>query len=166
MSQDAQCSFTPRVAPRDALDAIISLAIGTFQIVILFVLPGALVHALTDSTTLTVVTVVLLYLAFALYSVTKVELSLDGIRFVRVLGDPRFLPWSEISALVEAPRSELILHGWLWPLVLPREMSPSCTSLGHFRIQFGKRFVYFPPSDPQLFQAAVDQFSKRGVAVL
>jgi hypothetical protein len=166
MSQDAQCSFDPRVAPRDAGDAAISLAIGTCQILILFGLPGALVHALIGSTTLTVATVLLLYLAFALYSVTKVELNLEGIRFVRVLGHPRFLPWSEISDVVEASRSELILHGWLWPLVLPREMSPSCTSLGHFRIQFGKRFVYFPPKDPQLFLAAVDQFSKRTVDVV
>jgi len=166
MSQDAQCSFIPRVAPRDALDAAISLTVGTFQIVVLFGLPGALVHALSASMTLAVATVLLLYLAFALYSVTRVELDLEGIRFVRVLGHPRFLPWSETSAVVEAPRSELILHGWLWPLVLPREMSPSCTSLGHFRIQFGKRFVYFPPKDPQLFLAAVDQFSKRSVDVV
>ena len=53
MSQDAQCSFDPRVAPRDAGDAAISLAIGTCQILILFGLPGALVHALSASTTLT-----------------------------------------------------------------------------------------------------------------
>lgn len=165
MTQEDSRSFAPRFAPRDLADALISAAIGIVQIFVLFVLPGMLVQLATGGGSLGLMTGLVLYCVFALCSVSKVEVGSAGIRFKRLLGSPRFLPWSAITGVAEAPRRELIVHGWLWPLLPPREMSPSCTSLGHYRIQYGERFVYFPPSDAAAFLAAVERFSTLSVPV-
>lgn len=163
MIQEDSRSFAPRFAPRNLTDAVISVAVGLLQIAVLFVLPGVLVYAATGGGSLGLMTGLVLYGVFALCSVSKVEVGSAGIRFKRLLGSPRLLPWSAITGVVEAPRRELIVHGWLWPLLPPREMSPSCTSLGHYRIGFGERFVYFPPSDAAAFVAAVERFSTLSV---
>lgn len=159
MTQEDSRSFAPRFAPRNLADAVISVAIGLLQIAVLFVLPGVLVYAATGGGSLGLMTGLVLYWVFVLFSVSKVEVGSAGIRFKRLLGGPRFLPWSTITGVAEAPRRELIVHGWLWPLLPPREMSPSCTSLGHYRIGYGERFVYFAPSDAAAFLAAVERFS-------
>lgn len=147
--------FLPRVAPRDATDAVISLVIGLIQTGLLFILPGLLFYEVVPNAILAWGTGIALYALFVAHCVTNVIVDATGIHFTRKFGNPRSIEWSNVSAVVEASRSELIIHGWCWPLVLPREMTPSCTSLGHFRIQSGKEFVYFPPADAQAFVRAV-----------
>jgi hypothetical protein len=147
--------FKPRVAPRDLSDALISILIGSFQVLLLFVLPGFLCHSLTDNVPLAVLFSFGLYGFYVLFAVTKLEVSTGGLRFVRLLGSPKLLQWSEISSVSEASRQELIIHGWLWPLFPSREFTPSCTSLGHYRITYGNKFVYFPPLDADAFKRAL-----------
>lgn len=161
MTREEVQTFTPRLAPRDATDAALAIAVGLLQCAVLFLLPVLLVDALfVNGWWWGIGTSVALYVIFLLHVVKDVKVGSDGIRFTRTLGNPKFLRWSEITEVVEASRSELVIHGWLWPLFLPREMSPSCTTLGHCRIGFGKGFVYFPPSDLEGFMAAIDRFSR------
>ena len=147
--------FRPQVLPRDLTDALVALVVGIFQTLVLFVLPGAIGFWLSDSMVLAVFASMLAYLIYACFLVSHLELSPRGIEFSRLLGTPKFLPWSSITAVEEVSRSEVVRRGWLWPLFPAREMTPSLSSLGHYAIRFGKDCVYFPPRDPVAFMEAV-----------
>lgn len=102
-----------------------------------------------------VLTVILL---FYLFRVTHLTLSAEGIRFHRILGSPKFLPWTRVRSVAPAvSRWEVVLKGWLWPLFPAREMSSSLTSLGHYRIQWDNGFCYFPPAEPEAFYGFASQ---------
>jgi hypothetical protein len=87
----------------------------------------------------------------ALYSVASIAVNDRGIVFSRIFGNPKFLAWQDIKEIAPASRRELILHGWLWPLLPAREMTPSLTSMGHYRIAWTKGWCYFPPQDAESF---------------
>ncbi len=89
---------------------------------------------------------------FPLFTVWGVEVNVTGVRFKRVLGSPRFVPWYDIKRIAEAPRSEVLLQAGLLPW---REMSVSATMRGHFRIEWENRTYYFPPNDAREFRWAV-----------
>jgi hypothetical protein len=153
-----EITFKPRVAPRDAADTLVSVAVGAVQITVMFVLPALICYWLTRSSALSIGIGGCLYVAFSFYCVANLVISPSGIRLSRMFGRPKFIPWSAITFVREVQRPELIWHGWLWPLFPPREMTPSFTSLGHYRIQFGQRYIYFPPSDPEAFMASVNVY--------
>lgn len=145
----------PRVAPRDAADAAISLGIGLLQTAVLFGLPALGVYYFTHSIDTAFAVSCGLYLIFMARCVTNVVVSAEGLRLSRMFGMSSLIPWAAISSIEEVSREELIRQGWLWPIVFPREMTPTITSLGHYRIRFGQRWIYFPPSNAAAFQAAV-----------
>jgi len=147
----------PRIAPRDAADALITAGVGLLQVFLLIGLPGIAAYAFSGKPALALLTMLIVNSGFVLLSVNKLALSADGIRFVRVLGGPKFLPWSQIGAVELVSRKDLIVHGWLWPLIPPRELTTSLTSVGHCRIVFGNKAVYFPPEDAAAFLAAVSE---------
>lgn len=147
--------FPPRVAPRDTADALIAAVIGIGQSAVLFGLPGLLVWYASGSSVMAFVAAGILYMGFLMCCVTDITVTDDGLRLKRVLGDPELIRWKDITEVKEASRAELILHGWLWPLMLPREMTPTTTSIGHFRIQYGPKWIYYPPMDAMGFQDAV-----------
>jgi hypothetical protein len=147
--------FEPRVSPRSFADAVLSLGVGTVQVAILFGFPAIIGFLLTSSLDVAIGSSVAAYLVFASFIVRKLAISSTGIRFPRLLGSPKFVPWDAVVFVQEAPRRELIWHGWLWPLFPSREMTPSFTSIGHYRIQFGSEYVYFPPREPKAFLAAI-----------
>jgi hypothetical protein len=158
--------FKPRVAPRDGIDALITTGVGVVQVLALIDIPGMIVLALTRDVRITMLSVVAINILFVLMSVTKIIVSDEGIRLSRVLGGPRLIAWETVKRIEEAPRKELIVRGWLWPIFPPREFTTSLSSLGHYRIEFGERFVYFPPKDEAGFVAAVQgQLDKRKAAV-
>jgi hypothetical protein len=97
-----------------------------------------------------------------LHAVSELELDADGIRFVRLLGWPRFIPWSEVSDISLVTRREVLLHAWLWPPWPRRDSTASLTALGHFRIVFGNHVRYFPPSHPEEFALQVRNFVSEG----
>ena len=149
-------TFKPRVAPRNAADALITTGVGVLQVLILLGVPGLIVFALTRSAPMALLCVLAINLFFLLMSVSRIVLNDEGIRLVRIFGGPRFIAWDAIERVVEAPRKELIVRGWLWPMFPPREFTTSLSSLGHYRIEFGQRSVYFPPKDEAGFVAAVN----------
>jgi hypothetical protein len=157
----------PRFMPRDFLDWLVMLFVGLFlQVVLLFVLPSILVFFATaafglemDTSILSAVaTYVLLYLLFLTFTVWSLQLSEDGIKFVRFFGSPRLLRWGEIVDISEASRKEVIIRGWLWPLFPAREMTPCMSALRHFRFRWNSGYCYFPPADPDTFLQLIDEF--------
>lgn len=150
-------TFKPRVAPRDASDALITTGCGILQAAILLGIPGLIVLALTHRPLVALLCVLFLNVFFVLMAVSRIDITDEGIRFVRMLGGPRFIAWNAVKQVEVAPRKELIVRGWLWPMFPPREFTTSLTSLGHYRIAFGDRVVYFAPKDEAGFVAAVRQ---------
>lgn len=150
--------FKPRVMPRDIPDGLLSLAIGLLQTAVLFVIPGFAFFFLTRDASVGFAAAVIAYFAFPLFSVSKIVVTSRGIRLSRILGSPKLIPWSAIESVELAPRSELVWHGWLWPIFPAKEMTPSLTSLGHYRIQFNGTSIYFPPNDPEAFKASVQSY--------
>ena len=145
----------PRILPRDFLDVCICLLVGLFQTAILFGLPALLAYILTHSLVIAFIVVCAAYGFCLLFVVRCLTVSVEGLRFHRVLGSPKFLPWERISSVQMVSRSELILRGWLWPLFPSREIAPSLSAIQHFRISWDSGFCYYPPADPKLFEQHV-----------
>ena len=159
---DTQVKIKPRIMPRSFTDLCINVFIAVpMQIVPVFVLPGLFVYFLSGSKNLTEATLMAIYLMFVAFSVWGVTLSKEGIRFHRILGKPKLLPWDVIKSIEIAPRRELILKGWLWPLFPHREMSASLTSVGHYRISWGEDCYYYPPNDPEVFERYLGKYLQK-----
>ena len=149
---------SPRILPRDFADfCIVAFIASPVLIGALFAVPAIIAFMLTRSTLVAFLTAMALYVVFLLFSVSRLTLSPEGIRFHRVLGSPKFLPWSRIVSVSEAPRWQLILQGWFWPLFPAREMTASFSSVGHYRIQWDSGFCFFPPEYPGVFEQYVHQ---------
>ncbi|UUZ54303.1 PH domain-containing protein [Massilia sp. H-1] len=158
--------FKPRVAPRNGTDVLITTGVGLLQVLVLIGIPGMIVLAVTRDLRIAMLSILAINTLFLFMSVTKVIVSDEGIRLSRVLGGPRLIAWESVKRVEEAPRRELIVRGWLWPIFPPREFTTSLSSLGHYRIEFGDKSVYFPPKDAAKFVAAVQQqLDKRSAAV-
>ena len=86
-------------------------------------------------------------------TVRHIEVSGKGIRFVRLLGSPRFLTWAEIQSIKPVGRREILVKGWLsFP---PREATASMTSKGHYKFQWKDGYCYYPPRDIAEFHEIV-----------
>jgi len=149
--------FKPHVSPRGLGDTCLCTMVFIVQALFLFVLPGSAMYLITSSMPYAVIIVILIYITFTLFSVSSATLTDEGIHFKRLLGFPKFLPWNQITNIAVAPRMELIVHGWLWPLFPAREMTPSLSSLNHYRISWDKGYCYYPPTDILGFEQAVQQ---------
>jgi len=132
-----------------------SAAVGILQILALLGIPAAIAYVLSKSTLVTSLVLLASYIIFLLFSVRFISLGTDGIKFHRVLGTPKVLPWKLITSIERASRRELIFRGWLWPLFPPREITASLSSLDHFRIDWIGGFCYYPPRDVVEFEQHV-----------
>jgi hypothetical protein len=157
-------NFKPNFAPRDFEDACLSVAVFLTQALFLFIIPGGAVYLITNSLVGAVSTAILIFIIFTFFSVWSAKVTDEGIYFKRLLGYPKFLPWNQIIDISVAPRKELIIHGWLWPLMPAREMSASLSSLNHYRISWDKGYCYYPPSDMPAFERAINQKLKPSCA--
>src|SRR6266446_7247994 len=127
--------ITPRIMPRSVSDFCTGLfVVFPVQFLELFLVPWLIVFLFSHSRLAALIAPLLLMLVFIAFSVSSITLSSEGIRFHRLFGVPKFLPWSFISSIEIAPRWELITKEWLWPLLPAREMTASLTSLRHYRI--------------------------------
>jgi len=148
--------MAPRVCPRGLSDfCVCAFLVFPIQLLTLFVLPAAIAFAVTHSTAFALAIVAVVFLVFAAFSVARVSLSSQGMRFHRVLGGPKFLRWEQITSVEIAPQRELVLRGWLWPLFPAREMTACLSSLQHFRIRWDNGFCYYPPADSEVFEQYV-----------
>lgn len=140
-----------RFLPRNATDFLLASLVICLQCAALFLMPSLIILALTHSAFGAFAEVVFVAIFVNLYSVASIAVNEQGIEFSRICGTPKFLAWQDIKEIAPASRRELILHGWLWPLLPAREMTPSLTSIGHYRIAWTKGWCYFPPQDAELF---------------
>ena len=157
-----------RIKPRFMARGVSDLCIGLFfvfplQVIALCILPGAVAFLFSHSWVATVAAPLIVYLIFIGFTVWHITLTSDGIRFHRLLGTPKFLPWSSILSVEIAPQRELIVKGWLWPLLPAREMTTSLTSLGHYRISWTGGFCYYPPADAEVFYQYVTRHLQKPV---
>jgi hypothetical protein len=157
----------PATNPRDTQDALLSLAAGVALLGICAVgaaIPAAAVYLVTGSPDiarlLLLPTIFGIVMTVVLTSVHWMRIDARGIRLGRRAGR-RFIPWSEITGIRPATRREVIVDGWLWPPVPPREATRCMSSLGHFRIDHRRGHFYFPPSDEAQFLGAVEYWRSR-----
>jgi hypothetical protein len=157
-SQEIPIRIKPRVMPENTSDFCVGfLLVFPLQATALFVLPSLLVLLLSRSSFVAWAAPAIICLVHLTFSVWSIALTPAGIRFHRLLGTPIFLTWTSISSIEPVSRWELITKGWLWPLLPAREMTPSLTSLRHYRISWGKRFCYYPPADVRAFEEYVSR---------
>jgi hypothetical protein len=102
-----------------------------------------------------------LYLVWVLFTVRHLRCDEGALELVRVLGSPHRIPWTELESVEEVSRMELVWCGWLWPPFPVREMTPSLTSIGHFRIRWQGRDTYFPPQDAPQFLKVIGRMRER-----
>jgi hypothetical protein len=141
----------PKFMPVSFADGSRSAIVAVFQLAVLCA-PGFLIFILSGNALIAGVLCVALYLFYGLQCISETTVDESGIYFKRSLGSPTYIPWTEVTSMVEVSPKEVIILGWLWPFFPAREMTPSLTSVGHYRITFGKRWIYFPPKTPdQLF---------------
>jgi len=151
----SEISFSPKVSTQDGLDAVLAVLLGGLLTAVLFGLPALIAFFFTHSFIVAAATFIVFYLFFLGFSVWSLSASEHGLRLHRLLGGPRLIPWDQITSIREVSRTEVILEGWLWPLFPPREFTPCLSSLGHFRIDFEGRHIYYPPRDVEQFRRVV-----------
>lgn len=117
--------------------------------------PALLAFFLTHSLGIAFLAFCVAYGIALLFMVRRLTITSDGLRFHRILGSPKFIQWDRISSIAVAPRSELILRGWLWPLFPSREITPSLSVLRHYRITWDFGFCYYPPAHTEDFEQHV-----------
>jgi hypothetical protein len=150
-----------RILPRRISDAAVAGVIGLVQGLALFVVPAFVVGVLTQSPGVGWLTFLAIYVLWLLFTVRHLRCDEEALEFVRTLGTPKRIPWAHLESVEEAPRAELVLRGWLWPPFPAREMTPSLTSLGHYRIRWRGGEAYFPPKDVQQFLDAIQKGRER-----
>ena|SRR5438105_3609466 len=157
--------ISPRINSRGFSDfCIVWFVAFPVLLLSLFIVPGLVVYALSGSWLVGAGVPVVIYFAFLSLSVWSVSIRPEGIRFHRCFGSPKFLPWGRIASISVAPRWELILRGWFWPLLPAREMTASLTSLQHYRITWDTGFCYYPPADPSLFEEHLSKYLQKPLA--
>lgn len=147
-----------KIWPRSGSDALITAFFGLLQVVVLFILPSILMSLLFQNVLVGIATYLALGLLWILLSVRTLRVSEDGMEFVRVLGSPKWLSWNQITSVEKAPRNEVILYGWLWPPFPTREMTFSLSCIGHYRIRYGSKWVYYPPRDGKVLESLVESY--------
>jgi hypothetical protein len=153
----------PRVLPRDFVDVCLGLPFGLLTATLFFGPPALLAFLLARAFDMSVGSSLIAalfgycigYGFFFLFVVRRLTIAFDGLHFHRVLGSPKFLAWERISSVAIAPRGELILRGWLWPLFPSREITPCMSALHHYRITWDTGFCYYPPAHNEEFERYV-----------
>jgi hypothetical protein len=149
MNSPTDITVKPRIMPRDSTDCLLGVFVGLLLVTVLFGIPALVAYIITKSTLAAFLTFCVFYALFACFAVTRLTLSPTGIQFHRLFGSPRFLPWDRIVSIAVAPRSELVLRGWLWPPFPAREMTASLSAREHLRITWQDGYCYFPPAGPE-----------------
>lgn len=149
----SEITVKPRILPRDFIDCVLSVSVGLALVGVLLGVPALVAYWISHSVVIAFLTFCLFHGVFSCFAVSCLTLSPGGIRFHRLFGSPRFLPWEHIVSISVAPRSELVLRGWLWPPFPAREMTASLTAREHLRISWRDGYCYFPPVEPQAILA-------------
>lgn len=157
----------PAGPARDARDGLLTLASGVAIIAMVSAMaafPGLAAYALTGSSAAGMWGFMAGWIA-AIYVmlftlVHWLRIDAVGLRLGRHAG-LRVVRWEDVTGIRPASRREVILHGWLFPPVPPREATRCSSSLGHYRIDHRRGYFYFPPADEKQFLGAVEFWRAR-----
>lgn len=152
----------PAGGARDGVDGLVSL-FAAIAILALLAIPvallGGIAYWLTGSSGATyavvVATALIVVVTASSTAVHWLKIDTTGLVFGRVAGTPKAIRWEDVVSIRPASRKEVVLNGWLWPPLPPREATRCTSSLGHFRIDYAGGYIYFPPSDAEEFMGAV-----------
>jgi hypothetical protein len=138
------------------------------EIALLPILTWAAASAFTDAPILRwyagMAVFLLISSAATLTVVERLEIDAEGIHFRRRIGNSRVLPWDQVVRVRPAPPGEVILRGWIWPPVPPREATRSFTAEGHYCIESRKGRAYFPPAEEDRLREAIQQWAPHVLA--
>ena len=138
----------------DLTDGIISVVACT----IFIFLPAVVVGIVSHSILLGLLTFFSIYGSILSVMIWSVRVSEAGIRFVRLLGYPRFLSWDQMEKIEPVDRTEVILRGWLEPRFPPREITYSSSTRNHFIVAWSGNWLYFPPRNVRLFREFIRRY--------
>jgi hypothetical protein len=156
-------NIEPRIMPRGPVDAAVGLVIGVIyfvvQVGVALIAIGA-VNALTHNPWAVVLTFLAMFFVVPLFpllfTVWRLRCDEEGIEFVRALGKPGKIPWTQVESIEPASPDEVVWQAWLRPGFPKREMTLSLTSVGHYRIRWQGGVAYFPPRDARQFLYAIE----------
>jgi hypothetical protein len=151
----------PALAPEDAADALLTLGAALVILLELLVLPTLAWFAAGRGSPYAMPAAYTVWTAQVLYVVgTAVHwLKLDERGIHLGSWKRRMVPWSYVTAVRPAGPAEVVVFGWLWPPIPPRDGTRSLTSRGHFAIEHRGGVHYFPPADPAAFLDAVRRWA-------
>jgi hypothetical protein len=154
----------PRVGIEDARDGLLTAAAG-IAILAMLAVPAALVAAVVYAAAGTMdvarfagmMTLLGTMLTASATTVFWMKVDERGITLGRRAGR-RFVGWDEVTGIRPATRREVIVDGWLWPPVPPREATRCFSSIGHYRVDHRGGHFYYPPADAAQLLEAVDRW--------
>ena len=134
----------------DFLDVLIGLLSLLLFILVFYTLPDYLANTVLELTfpcELVTLAIMFVLVAFSfLYGVGHLTLEPEGIRLHRLLGNPRFLPWSDITGVDPADRWEVFSRGFM--SLSSRLLASSFFFGGHVPIATAQETYYFPAANP------------------
>jgi hypothetical protein len=152
----------PAVGVRDGEDGLLSLVAAVAMMVMCVAgaaLPAGIAYVFTGSAHAAWVG---LYAGWMLVVATVVltvvhwmRIDERGITLGRRVGR-KFVAWEDVTEIRPATRREVVVDGWLWPPVPPREATRCLSSIGHYRIDHRGGHFYFPPADEHQFLGALE----------
>ncbi len=144
--------------PHDLSDFLVTLIIGSFQVIALFVVPGLIIYLLTNNVWAGAITFLISYCTFFMFSIFRIAVTETGIIITRLFGKPKKLNWSQIHGYAEASPKDVVLNGWLWPLFPAQEMTIGLTCKGFVKLQHENGFFYYPPDNKVLFIETIEKY--------
>lgn len=155
----------PAIAPADGLDIAIGMTNVALALAVLLGIPFAVAIVLDNviriQSPMLLFGIPLFFPAFVWCvsavsrTVVSVSVDEDGLHFQRRFRSPDDWPWDTINAIRPATRWEVAWHGWIGPLLKPRERTSCMSALGHYRIQGKTDYCFFPPKNAGAFIEAV-----------
>lgn len=152
------------VGARDGKDGLLTLGAAIAILALCLAgaaLPTGVAYAVTGSAGTGWMTFfagwMLLVMTLALTAVHWMRIDERGITLGRRVGR-RFFAWEDVTGIRPATRREVIVDGWIWPPIPPREATRCTSSLGHYRIDYRGGHFYYPPADERQFLGAIEHW--------
>ena len=147
-----------RITPRDPLDWLISVFVDGYLLVWRIGVPVLLAWLLQLPIQLGFVPLFVAVVVSRRTQIHSLKLDHRGLHFRCRAGLPRPLAWERIESITPVSTWEVLLRGWLWPLVPRRERTSSMSTTGYYRSRWDGGFTFYPPNNAEQFELALRVF--------
>lgn len=149
----------PRVSSPSLQESLLVTVLVTPLLLIwLFIVPSALAFLIAGGYEFPTVIFVVVVSVLVFSAVSRLTLTEKGIWVHRYVWFPTFIAWGEITSIEPVEAMEVVVYGWFWPPLPPREATISFSCSGHYRICTARGYRYFPPRNPERFEQIVRAF--------